>query len=297
MYQWLNLAGSEELTKDQELFPGFDQALASDLYGSFDAFIEEVVLSEASDYRQLLQADWTYTTERLAEFYGDAWKPASSTSAETESARPDNEWLKRSVSDATQRSGALTHPLLTSRLAHFDTTSPIHRGVLLYRHILGRTLRPPNAAFAPLDADLHPDLTTRERIEMQTGDTNCQVCHQKINPLGFVLENYDAAGRYRSQDNGQPIDASGDYVDRDGERVKFDGARSLADYLANSDDCRRAFVEAAFEHFVKQPIAAYGPDLAEQLSREFSDSGCSIRQLIVNIAVAASRGPIAPRET
>jgi hypothetical protein len=52
-------------------------------------------------------------------------------------------------------------------------------------------------------------------------------------------------------------------------------------------------VEAAFEHFVKQPIAAYGPDLAEQLSREFSVSGCSIRQLIVNIAVAASQGPVA----
>lgn len=287
IYQWLNLAGSEELTKNQELFPGFDQALASDLRTSLDAFIDETVLSETSDYRQLLQADWTYTTDRLAEFYGDAWQPAEA----------DDGWLKRSVGDPTARSGVLTHPLLTSRFAHHDTTSPIHRGVLLYRHILGRTLRPPNAAFAPLDADLHPDLTTRERIEMQTGDSNCQVCHQKINAVGFVLENYDAAGRFRTQDNSQPVNASGQYVDRIGQRVEFDGARSLADYLAGSDDCRRAFVEAAFEHFVKQPVAAYGPDLAERLTREFSESGCNIRHLIVNIAVAASQQPIVSQET
>ena len=89
----------------------------------------------------------------------------------------------------------LTHPYLMSGLAYRDSTSPIHRGVFLMRHILGRTLRPPQEAFTPLSPDLHPDLTTRERIALQTSPDGCQTCHIKINGLGFTLENFDAVGR------------------------------------------------------------------------------------------------------
>ncbi len=92
----------------------------------------------------------------------------------------------------------ITHPYLMSALAYHDSTSPIHRGVFLIRFVLGRTLRPPAEAFAPLSPDLHPDLTTRERVELQTSPESCQVvCHSKINGLGFTLENFDAVGRYR----------------------------------------------------------------------------------------------------
>lgn len=279
LYQWLDMRDIDEISKDQELFPGFDRQLVADLHDSFDAFLDEVIRGESSDYRQLLQADWTFTTERLAEFYGDGWEPAESEQA----------GLTRSVGNATIRSGAMTHPLLMSRFAHHKSTSPIHRGVLMYRHFLGRTLRPPNAAFTPLDADLHPGLTTRERVEMQTGDVDCQVCHTKINSLGFVLENYDAVGRYRNKDNGKPVNPSGGYVDRSGEKISFAGPRELAEYLASSDDSHRAFVEAAFEHFVKQPIAAYGADAADRLTRQFTESGCSIRELVINIVLIATK--------
>lgn len=277
LYRWLGLSELADIDKDQEKYPGFDQAMVAQLQSSLDAFLDEVVLGEASDYRQLVAADWTFTNERLAEFYGDGWQPTEE----------EGSMLRRSVGDPTRLAGALTHPLVMSRLAHFDTTSPIHRGVLLYRQVLGRTLRPPNAAFAPLDADLHPDLTTRQRLEMQTGDADCQICHQKINSLGLVLENYDSVGRFRTQDNGQPVDASGGYIDRAGNQVKFDNARDLAQYLAESTDCHRAFVETAFEHFVKQPINAYGSETADRLTRQFTESGCNIRQLIVNIALVA----------
>jgi hypothetical protein len=289
LHEWFDVAELKEISKDSEAYAGFDASLVNDLRASFDAFLDEVVWSEASDFRQLLQADWMFTTERMREFYGAAWQAVDQAAPAT---------LRRSVSDSSIHVGAITHPLLMSSLAHQRTTSPIHRGAFLTNQLLGRVIRPPNAAFTLLDPDLHPSLTTRQRIELQTGEVNCQVCHSKINSLGFALENFDAVGRFRSTENDQPINANGSYIELGGQQVSFDGARQLGDYLAGSPDCHRAFVEAAFEHFVKQPIAAYGPDTLEQLSGAFRDSGFNIRQLIVLIAVtAAEHEPHSPPNT
>ena len=175
-----------------------------------------------------------------------------------------------------------------SHLAYHRTTSPIHRGVFLTRRTLGRVLRPPDASFTPLSPDLHPELTTRERVQLQTGEANCQSCHQQINSLGFALEQFDATGRFRREEKNQQINAAGSYTARNGKRIEFNGARELADYLAQSEDCHQAFVESAFEHFVKQPIAAYGAETADEITESFKESGYNIRELLVTIAVTAS---------
>jgi hypothetical protein len=160
--------------------------------------------------------------------------------------------------------------------------------VFLIRYVLGRTLRPPNAAFTPLSAELHPKLTTRERIELQTGEKNCQVCHQKINGLGFTLENFDAVGRYRLKEKDREINAKGGYTTRDDKFVALNGPRQLADFLTNSDDAHRAFVHRTFQYFVKQPPAAFGKDTLDELTRKFKESGFHIRKLVVEIAVVAA---------
>lgn len=288
LHQWFDLVEVEELVKDQEAFPDFDATLVGDLKASFDAFLDAVVWGEGSDFRELLQADWGYTTERLAAFYGSSWEAAA------EAGTNDAPGLLRSVSDPRVHVGALTHPLLVSHLAYHRTSSPIHRGVFLTRHTLGRVLRPPNAAFTPLNPDLHPDLTTRQRVELQTGEVSCQVCHEKINSLGFALEEFDAAGRFRALEKERPIDPSGSYVTRAGATTEFNGARQLGDFLASSEDCHRAFVESAFEQFVKQPIASYGPDLSDRLTQSFQESGFHIQQLIVSIAMIACEPPPPP---
>ena len=180
-----------------------------------------------------------------------------------------------------------------SGLAYHDSTSPIHRGVFLVRYILGRTLRPPNEAFSPLSPELHPGLTTRERVALQTSPESCQVCHSKINALGFALENFDAVGRYRDKEYDKPIDASGSYIARDEQEVTFKGASELADYLADSPDAHRAFVNRVFQHFVKQPAAAYGPTTLDELTSRFVAGKFSIRDLIIEVAVIAA-SPVQP---
>jgi hypothetical protein len=179
-----------------------------------------------------------------------------------------------------------------SGMSYHDTTSPIHRGVFLIRYIFGRTLRPPNEAFTPLSPDLHPDMTTRERVSLQTSPDNCQVCHTKINGLGFALENFDAVGRFQEREKSKPIDSSGKYLDRDGQEVSFSGPRELADYIVKSPDAHRAFVNRAFQYFVKQPAAAFGPATLDELTESFQNHHFNINELIVEIAVvAATRDP------
>ena len=274
---WFHLDYESEISKDTKQFSEYNEAVVADLRDSFDATIDEIVWSEQSDFRQVFQADWVYTTDRLENFYGPSWKVKDVNKNTTRR-------LRRSVSDSKNRIGLVTHPLLMSQLSYYSSTSPIHRGVFLYRHLLGRTLRPPNAAFAPLADELHPDLTTRERVELQTGEVSCQVCHDKINGLGFALEEFDAVGFPRDRDNGKPVDASGRYVTRKGDEVKFAGARDLANFLATSRDGHRAFVEAMFEYMVKQPVAAYEPTLLNELTERFRNSGFKIRDLVVLIA-------------
>ncbi len=284
LHSWLNIDQPMELTKDKELFPDFDPALAADLKDSLDMFLDEVVWSETSDYRQFFEADWRITNDRLHAFYGELWKP------QDEGGRG----FRRSVNSEEHRGGVLTHPYIMSRLAYHNTTSPIHRGVFLIRYALGRTLRPPNEAFAPLSPDLHPDLTTRERVALQTSSDNCQACHIKINGLGFALENRDAVGRYRSEEKGKAIDPQGRYVSRTGQEIEFRGSQELAKYLATGDDARRAFVNRMFQHFVKQPPAAFGADTLDQLVERFAKNEYNIRELLAEVAVIATRQSLKP---
>jgi hypothetical protein len=167
--------------------------------------------------------------------------------------------------------------------AYTGASSPIHRGVFLSRSVLGRSLRPPPEAAAPLPADLHPDLTTRERVSLQTKPAACVTCHGMINPLGFPLESFDAVGRFRSEENGKTIDPTGFYQTRTGETANFTGARALAAFLAGSDETHDAFVEQLFHHMVKQPIRAFGSQTLADLRASFAGNGYNIRKLMIEI--------------
>ncbi|MBL8891297.1 MAG: DUF1588 domain-containing protein [Planctomycetaceae bacterium] len=279
-YQWMRLDAAKELQKDSELFPGFSAAVASDLRQSFDMELTELLSRNDSDLRALFSAKQVFTTSNLESFYGEAWAPESSTANGTR--------LVRSISNPN-RWGLLTHPYFTSSLSYRNATSPIHRGIVLYKYLLGRNLRPPADDFAPLSPDLHPNLTTRQRVELQTSPESCQVCHHKINNLGFTLENFDAVGRYRSEEQAQSINAAGLYVDRDGREQPLTGIGDLAEYLGNSPEMRKAFVHRAFQHFTKQPPGAYGPEVLDRLTESFVGSQCNLAQLVVEIAVVAAR--------
>ena len=274
---WLKVDQAPDIAKDLKRFPGFDAGIASDLRTSLELFWEDIAWSEHFDFRRLLLEDEVPMNGRLAKFYGVDL--------------PVNAPFQKVKLDKDQRAGVLTHPFLMAAYAYTGSSSPIHRGVYIARGVLGLSLRPPPDAFTPLAEDLHPKLTTRERVMLQTRDTTCQSCHAIINPLGFTMEHFDAVGRYREKDNGQVVDSTGIYQTRTGETVKFTQVRDLAKFLANSEEVHEAFVEHLFHHLVKQPVRAYGPATLNDLRQYFANNGFNMRKLAIEIAVTASLPP------
>jgi hypothetical protein len=273
-HQWLNVDRFNDIAKDSKRFPEFDEEIISDLRTALDLFLDDIIWSEASDYRQLLLADSLYLNGRLASFYGGGL--------------PEEAPFQKTTLSTGERAGVLTHPYLMAGLAYTSTSSPIHRGVFVARSVLGRSLRPPPEAVAPLPPELHADLTTRQRVTLQTKGESCQSCHRMINPLGFAFDNFDAVGRFRKKEEGKPIDASGTYQTRTGEAIKFGSVRKLAQFLADSDETHEAFVEQLFHYIVKQPIRAFGPTAEPDLEKSFAQHDYSIRRLLVEIATTAA---------
>ena len=273
-HHWLKTDHGRDAVKDPKRYPGFDAAIVSDLRASLDLTIDDVIWSEKSDFRQLLLGQETYLNGRLAKYYGIDL-PA------------DASFQKRAF-EPGQRTGVLTHPYLLTTLAYSAETSPIHRGVFLAKGILGTGLKPPQEAFTPIPAESMPDLTTRQRVELQTKGANCQSCHLVINHLGFTLENFDAVGKLREKDNNKPIDTRGNYLNRAGEAKSFNGARELARFLAESPDVHSAFAEQMFHHLVQQSIRAYGANRSAELGGSFAKNGFHIRQLAVEIVTGAA---------
>ncbi|QVL34959.1 DUF1592 domain-containing protein [Telmatocola sphagniphila] len=269
LFHWLKLDQSPDISKDQQRFPGFDTAVVADLKSSLEMFLDDVAWSSSSNFKDLLLSEALYLNDRLARFY--------------EAPLPAEPQFRKIQFPNSDRAGVLTHPYMMSAYSYTSESSPIHRGVFLVRGMLGITLRPPAVAITPVNANLHPDLTTRERVTLQTKPQNCTTCHGIINPLGFTLENFDAIGRFRNKDNGKPVDAHGMYLTRSGEQKTFNGVRDLAKFLADSEEVYASFADQMFHHLVQQSIGAYGPDKSKQLKKAFIDGGLNIRKLAIEV--------------
>jgi hypothetical protein len=113
------------------------------------------------------------------------------------------------------RRGILGHGSILTVTSHADRTSPVVRGKWILDNLLG-TPPPPPPPVVPALPDrsaLTRPMTLRERMEQHRANPACASCHKAMDPLGFVLENFDAVGAWRTRDGRAPIDASGTFVD------------------------------------------------------------------------------------
>ena len=271
---WMNLERLQEIDKNPESFPDFTPELAADLRTSLEMLLEQVVDTDSADFQRLLTSETIFMNGRMAKFYGVDL--------------PEDAPFQEVKFEQDKRSGIISHPFILSGFAYMQTSSPIHRGVFMSRGILGRGVKPPPIAVAPTAPNLAPDLTTRERVTIQTSPEVCANCHGLINSLGFAMENFDAVGRFRDTEKEKAIDSTGQYLQRNGEFVRFSGAKELAAFMSRSEETHRAFARQLFHHMVQQPILAYGPNSIAELSAFFRDHQYNIKQLAVEIACRSS---------
>jgi hypothetical protein len=229
--QWLRLEQLVGLNRDPEVYPDFVAATMPDaMLREADRFLAELTWNEDATLEGLFTADHTWVDATGAALYGlDV--------AGDELVRVDL---------PPERLGLLTLPGVLTVTSKFSQTSPVHRGAFVIRDLLCGTLQSPPSDLDIVPPPLDPSLTTRERWAAHSNNPACSGCHERLDPVGFALEEFDAIGRHRTEENGKPIDASGGLLDlgiEDGELV---GGVALAEVIAGSEEAAACFARQWF---------------------------------------------------
>src|SRR5262249_13273761 len=178
----------------------------------------ESILREDRSLFELLDADYTFLNQRLAEHYGIPGIYGS-------------QFRRVALSDTNRgnRGGLLGQGSILTVTSYPNRTSVVPRGKWVLENLLGGPPPPPPAVVP----DLKPHgkdgrlLTMREQMEAHRANPVCASCHARMDPIGFALENYDGIGRWRTKDAGALIDASGKLPDG----TKFNGPAELKKIL------------------------------------------------------------------
>ncbi|MEY2407419.1 MAG: hypothetical protein QOF48_89, partial [Verrucomicrobiota bacterium] len=198
--QWLGLGGLESKAFDPAKFPEMTGAMRTAMYDEARLFFESIVRENRSVV-SLVDSDYTFLNGTLAVLYGLDKKVTGS------------RWRKVKLTNAN-RGGILGMPGILAVTSFPNRTSPVKRGVWVLEQVLGEHVSPPPPNVPALDKQdkqTVANLTMRQRTELHRKDATCAKCHKILDPIGFGLENFDAIGRWRDQDDaGGAIDAAGE---------------------------------------------------------------------------------------
>jgi hypothetical protein len=213
--RWLDLGQLGTVVKDETLFAGFTPAVRDGMAAEASAFVADVTLSSGT-FEDLLSGAVPAPAGALADFYG---APAG----------------------APARAGVLELGAVLATHARPNSTSPIHRGKLVRERLLCQPLPPPPPGLNAQPPGLDPALTTRARYNAHSQLEACRGCHSKMDPIGFGFEHFDGAGRWRADENGLPIDDSGEIIGAAAGQSTFQGTRGLATRLAQDPEAQACF--------------------------------------------------------
>lgn len=207
--QWLGIRNFDQHDeKNEGLYPNF-VSLRADMYEESIRFFEDMIRNNGT-ILDLLSADHVFVNDRLAQYYG--LPPVDA-----------GQWLRVEGVQNQGRGGVLGMASVLSKQSGASRTSPILRGNWIYETLLGQQLPRPPADVPQLPEGLPQGLSARQMIEAHSAMPACAKCHERIDPLGFALENFDAVGRLREQQ----VDTRS--VLPDGNKVE--GIAGLRDYL------------------------------------------------------------------
>jgi hypothetical protein len=274
--QWLGVDEIEGLEKDGGVYPAFDATLAASMKAETAAFANWVIGEGDARLHTLLTSNTTLTDDpNLLALYGVTPPPGHVPGQPIEL-------------PAAERAGLLTQASLLAEHAHSNQTSPVHRGQLVRENFLCTPLPPPPADVDNVPPDPTPGATTRERFAQHTGDPACAGCHVLIDGLGFGFEGYDGIGAFRTMEEGQAVDASGEVVGTEDIDGPFVGAVELAAKLAESDQVRACVATQWFRYSLGRIDTADDQCAFDHMNEAFAASDYDIRELVKTIVLSDS---------
>lgn len=272
--QWLEVRKFDEFQgKSPEIFPTFDGQLRKAIYEETILLFTDM-LKNGRPLTQLIDVDYTFLNDTLAAHY----------------VIPDIEGPEfRRVNDVRQhgRGGMLGLASVLSKHSGASRTSPVLRGNFIAETLLGERLPRPPAEVPELpDGETGGDLTIRQLVEKHAQVKQCAVCHQRIDPLGFALEQFDTIGRSRDTDlAGRQIDTSAKLSS--GEQ--FEGLEGLKHYLLTQrkDNFIRQFCRKLLGFALGRRILISDWQLLQNMSENLSKNNGSAADAV--LAVVSSK--------
>jgi len=262
--QWLHLRNVESVKPDPVILP-FDEALRQSFLTETQLFVSSVFREDRS-LLDLLSADYTFVNQRLAEHYGMP--------------RVYGSQFRRVTLTDVNRRGLLGQGSILTVTSYPNRTSVVQRGKWILENLLGTPPPPPPADVPELKAAPHGKvLSMREQMQVHRANATCAACHARMDPLGFALENYDAVGRWRTEDADTPIDAGGRLPDG----TEFQGPAGLSRLLLTKyrDDFVRTATEKLFTYALGRGVEYYDYPTIRWIDREAARDNYQIASLIL----------------
>jgi hypothetical protein len=240
--QWLHVRNLDSITPDLRLFPDFDDNLRQSFRQETELFFDSVLRDDRS-VLSLLKADYTFLNERLAKHYGIPNVYGS-------------RFRRVTFEPDAVRGGLLRQGSILTVTSYPTRTSPVIRGKWILANILGVPPPPPPGAVPSLKEGpaAGAAVSMRERMAEHRANPACAGCHRLMDPVGFTFENYDAVGRWRTAEEGKPIDASGGLPDGS----KFEGVAGLERaILSRPEVFAGVFTEKLLTYGLGRGVEAY----------------------------------------
>jgi hypothetical protein len=266
--QWLRLEKLASVTKSASTYKEWSSATVQAAQAESQRFFEGVLLEGDGKMATLFRSPQSWVDGQLAKLYGI---PGVTGTA-----------LERRDLSAAERAGFLTQIAFLATNATDTASHPVKRGVVVAESLLCLEIPPPMVDVPPPKPPA-PNLSTRERFE-EHGRAECaRGCHAVFDPLGFAFEAYDAVGRYRKEDGGKPVDASGE-VTLGGTKRSFKGAVELAHLLSESDEARRCLSSTWLRFALGRALTDDDHGTLAAAHGAFADAGHDVRALLLAVA-------------